>query len=280
MKKQIYILNLLIILFAFSCKQNSSEKELNGHWREIENEYSTWHFYPDSIVFKFSGITQKKTEWKANKSQIRLEIPTFDRNSMGEFVDTINKVSIDYKLSSKKDSLIGTINSNYGKHKLNLLRTKSYSEYLHKKFGIEFTLPKTDSAELVKLDPIHGMKIFMYIENNKIKGKTELSNSLNNLESDIISFREKLQTYYGPKDWRNLKFYLSVYADNNIPDSTITKSLAITTKSNFFINNDFPRPPKNHSHPMKIYRMYENETIEFRAKFNGKTIKSIANTVY
>ena len=246
----------MIILFAFSCRQNSSEEELNGNWREIENEYSTWHFYRDSIVFKLSGNTQNKTEWNANKSQIKLEIPNFDRNSVGELVDTIHKVRIDYTLSSKKDSLFGTINNNYGKHKLNLLKTKSYSEYLNKKFGIEFTLPKTDSAELVKLDPIYGMKIFMYVENNKIKGKTELSNSLNNLEYDIISFREKLQTYFGPKDWRNLKFYLSVYADKVIPDSTITKSLAITTKSNFFINNDFPRPPTNDPHPIKIYRMH------------------------
>ena len=57
--------------------QNSAEKELNGNWREIENEYSTWHFYPDSIVFKIPNEFDEKTAWNANKSQIEFELPTF-----------------------------------------------------------------------------------------------------------------------------------------------------------------------------------------------------------
>ena len=97
MKKSVYISNFLLILLAFSCGQNSSEKELIGNWREIENEYSTWHFYPDSLVFKLSGTTENKTDWKANKSQIEFEIETYDRNSVGKFVDTINKIKIDYR---------------------------------------------------------------------------------------------------------------------------------------------------------------------------------------
>jgi len=117
LRRLIYIVNLLIILLAFSCGQNSSEKELNGNWREIENEYSTWNFYPDSLVFKLSGTTENKTDWKANKSQIEFEIETFDRDSVGKLVDTINKVRIDYQLSDKKDSLFGTLKNNYGVHK-------------------------------------------------------------------------------------------------------------------------------------------------------------------
>lgn len=72
---------------------------------------------------------------------------------------------------------------------------------------------------------------------------------------------------------------MSVYADKKVPDSIITKSLSVTTKSDFFINNDIPRPPDN-TLPIRIYRMYKNEennNLNFR---KAKRIKTIANTVY
>ena len=279
MKKSLYISNFLLILLAFSCGQNSSEKELNGNWREIENEYSTWHFYSDSLVFKLSENTENKTDWKATKSQIEFEIETLDRNSAGEFVDTINKVLINYRLSDSKDSLFGTLKNNWGEHKFSMLKTENYIQYLNRKFGIEFTLPKNDSNELKRIDQVYGMKIFISFENNQLTGKTEFSNSLKNLENDIKRFRDKLETFFGPKDWRIQKFYLSVYADKKVKDSIITKSLSVTTKSDFFINNDIPRPP-NDTIAIKIYRIYDDgksNNVSFR---KAKRLKTSANTVY
>jgi len=270
----------MLFLLAFSCGQNSSEKELNGNWREIENEYSTWHFYPDSLVFKLPSEFDKKTKWNANKSQIEFELRTLYWKSDSSLpIDTTSKILINYKLSDNKDSLFGTIKNNYGIHKFSMLKTKSYSEYLKRKFGIEFTLPKSDSTELIKKDPVYGMKIFMTSVNNKVIGKTELSNSLNSLENDIKRFKDTLETYFGPKDLRIERFYLSVYADKPISDSIITASLPVTIKSDFFIDNDIPRPPGNML-PISIYRMYndeENDNLYFR---KAKKIKTIANTVY
>ncbi|WP_418513421.1 hypothetical protein [Corallibacter sp.] len=279
MKKTVYISNFLLILLVFSCGQNSSEKELNGNWREIENEYSTWHFYPDSLVFKLTGEPDKKTDWRANKSQIEFEIETLEQDSAGKFIDTTNKILIDYQLSRKKDSLFGTLKNNYGVHKFSMLKTENYNEYLNRKFGVKFTLPKSDSTDLIEVDPIYGMKIFICFESNQLIGKTEFSNSLKNLENDIKSFREKLGTFFGPKDWRNQKFYLGVYADEKVTDSIITESLSVTTKSDFFINNDIPRPPNN-TMSIRIYRVYDdgkNNNLGFR---KAKKIKTIANTVY
>ncbi|WP_375239086.1 hypothetical protein [Aurantibacter sp.] len=279
MKKNFYISNLLIVLLTISCGQNSSEKELNGNWREVENEYSTWHFYPDSIVFKSSGTTLEKTDWNANKSQIKLEIPTFDRNSAGNLIDTINKVQIDYKLSKKKDSLFGTLKNNYCVHEFSILKTKNYNEYLNRKFGIELTLPKRDTIGLKNIDTFYGMKIFMTSENDELIKKTEFSASLNNLENDIKRFKDKLVTHFGPKDFRNERFYLSVYADKKISDSIITVNLDVTFKSDFFLDNEIPRPPGD-TIPIRVYRMYsntENNNLNFR---KAKNIKSIANIIY
>ena len=248
----------------FSCGQNSAEKELIGNWREIENEYSTWHFYPDSLVFKLTGEPNKTTDWKASKTQIEFEIETFERNSTGKFIDTIHKILIDYQLSDKKDSLFGTLTNNYGVHNFSMLKTKNYNEYLNRKFGVKITLPKNDSNELKKVDPVYGMKIFMNLENDNIVAKTELSNSLNNLETDIKDFKNKLESYFGTYDLRTERFYLGVYADRHIPDSMITANLAVTIKSNFFLNNEYdaipiPRPPGD-TLPINIYRMYESDS--------------------
>jgi hypothetical protein len=264
---------------VFSCGQNSFEKELYGNWREIENEYSTWHFYPDSLVLKLIGEPDKKIDWSANESQIEFELETFEQNSAGKFIDTTNKIVINYQLSDKKDSLFGTLKNNYGVHKFSMLKAENYNEYLNRKFGVEFTLPKSDSTELIKLDPIYGMKIFISSANNKLIGKTEFSNSLNNLENDIEKFKDKLGTYFGPKDWRIQKFYLSVYADKKITDSIITESLNVTTNSDFFINNDIPRPPSD-TMAIKIYRIYDDrKNINVDLK-KAKIVKTIANTVY
>lgn len=195
MRKSFCISNFLLILLVFACGKNSSEKELYGSWREIENEHSTWHFYPDSLVLKLTREPEEKTDWKANKSQIEFEVETFERNSAGKFIDTINKILIDYQLSDKKDSLFGTLKNNYGVHKFSMLKTENYNEYLNRKFGVEITLPKSDSTELIKVDPIYGMKIFISSENNQLTGKTEFSNSLNNLENDIKSFKDKLGAF-------------------------------------------------------------------------------------
>ena len=270
----------MIILLAFSCGQNSSEKKLNGKWYEIENDYSTWHFHQDSLVFKLAGNTEEKVEWKANKSEIEFEHPTFYWNSLGKPVDTINKVLINYKLSDKKDSLFGTLKNNYGIHKFSMLRTKNYNEYLNRKFGIEFSLPKENSAEFIETQAIYGLKIIMGFVNNKVICKTEFSNTLNNLEYDIKTFKDKLKTEIEAQDISNeFKFHLSVYADKKISDSTITASLPVTIRSDLFKVYDFPRPP-NDTMSIKIYRIYQSDKKENLSLRKSKRIKTIANTVY
>jgi hypothetical protein len=288
LKKSVYILNFLLILLAFSCGQNSSEKELNGNWREIENEYSTWHFYPDTIVFKLAGITEEKTEWQADKPKIELELPTFYWDSLGKIIDTINRVQINYQLSNKKDSLFGTLKNNYGVHQFSLLKTENYYDYLNRKFGIEFSLPKNNSAELITDDPIYGMKIFMGISNNKIKGRTEVSESLNNLEFDIKKFKDSIKPYEQHqiethKMFLDKRFHLRVFADKNIPDSTITEYLKVTISlKNSEADKHIPKRfigQKRDTLPIRIYRIFENKDTNPR-NLKAEEIKTIANTVY
>lgn len=288
----------MIFILVFSCGQNSYEEDLNGNWREIDNEYSTLHFYPDSLVFKVSGNTEGIVEWRANKSKIEFDLQSFNLDSLGMPVDPNNKVLINYQLSVKKDSLFGTLKSNYGIHPLSMLKTKSYSEYLSRKFGIEFTLPKDSSAKYLdrntfiknpnsyNLYPIYGMKIFMGISNNKVIGKTEISENIDKLEFDIKRFKDSIK----PNEQHQIethemfldeRFHIRVFADKNIQDSIITNHLKTTiTLKNSELDKHYPerfRGQKRDTLPIKIYRIFENENPRH---LKGKEIKTIANTVY
>ncbi|WP_179340051.1 hypothetical protein [Winogradskyella ludwigii] len=281
----------MLILLAFSCGQNSSEKDLTGDWREIESEFSTWHFYPDSLILKFPGEWDEKTEWKANNSQIEFELPTFFWDSLGTPRDTINKILISYELSDNKDSLFGTLNNNWSEHKFSLLRTKSYIDYLKKKFGIQFTLPNDSSGIYMgstsfstiggyKLHPIYGLKIFMKSSKSGVIVKTELSENLNNLEFDIKRFKDNIKHWDEPPIGTNEMYlderlHLRVFADKSIPDSIITNKLKVTINQN---SNEFNKHYSD-TLPIRIYRILKSQGIEPR-NIKGKEIKTIANTVY
>lgn len=253
-------------------------------WYEIENEYSTWHFYPDSLVLKLSGYTEYKAKWQGDKSTIAFEIPTYDWDSLGKPIDTINKIQINYQLSNRGDSLFGTLKNNYGIHEFSLIKTSNYIEYLHRRFGLKFSLPKEHENELIDIESTEGMKIFMDFENHKVIAKTEYSNSLSNLEDDIKKFKDRLGSGRLEADWqKEFGFNLYVYADKKISDSLINTSLRLTVKSDLFKRHDLPRPPNN-SKPINIYRIYDTKEVheienysEFR---KAKKIKTNAKTVF
>lgn len=291
LRNLLYILNFLIFILLFSCGQNSAEKELNGNWREIENEYSTWNFYPDSLILKFPNESDEKLHWKANKSQIEFEHRIFGFDSLGNNIDTINKVLINYQFSDNEDRLFGTLKNNWGEHKFSLLRTQNYIDYLKKKFGIEFTLPNDSSGIYMggtsfstiggyKLHPIYGLKIFMESSNNDITAKTELSGNLNNLRSDIKKFKDNVKHWDEPPIGTNEMYldgrlHFRVFADKSIPDSIITNKLKVT------INQKSSEFNKHYSDtlPISIYRILKTKGIEPQ-NIKGKEIKTIANIVY
>lgn len=287
MKKLLYIqvslIFILLFILLFPRGQNSAEKELNGDWRDIESEYVTWHFYPDGLVLKI-GDRDEKTEWKANKSKIEFEFPEFGFDALGNKIDTINKVLITYQLSDNKDSLFGSWKDNWGIHKFSLLKTKNYIDYLKKKFGIEFILPKDSSSINLgqmyhstiggkKLHPDYGLKIFMGSSNDEIVARTELSENLSNLEFDIKRFKDSIRplSEYIPKEnelYSDERFHLRVFADKSISDSIITNKLKVTiNKKNSELNKHYPD-----TLPIRIYRILKTKGIAPR-NIKGKEIK-------
>lgn len=299
LRKPIYILNLLLIILAFSCGQSSSKKQLNGKWFEIDNEYSTWTFYADSLLLK--GDSKEKVEWIATESEIEFNIPTFYWDSLGKPIDIEDKITVRYKLSTDKDSLFGTLENRYGVHKFGLLKAENYIEFLHKRYGIKFSLPEDNSVKYLSqsnnhgLNRIYGLKVLIGYSNGKIIGRTELSGNLKHLESDIRIFKDSIKPYEHPRnDTREIskdehkilldrRFHLRVFADKNISDSIITKYLSITIRGDTSSFNKYfamfkSKPPKTIA--IKIFRIYNSEEIESYYGIRGRKIKTIANTVY
>ena len=276
LKRHIYIFAIIAELILISCGQNSYEEELNGKWYEIKNDGITrLNFKSDSLII--TDLRTQTVEWSADESKIEFDYNLMFPDSLGK---KIKKTILEYNLSSTKDTLFARIIDTQKELQFNLIRANNYIDYLNKKSGIKFELPKDDESKHINLDGNYGLKIFMGYSNNKIIGKTEFSDDLNNLESDIITFKDSLITGRPDLDVRNdFRFHLRVFADKKISDSIITRNLPMTIKSGIFKTYDFPRPP-NDTVPIRIYRIYKSVEKEDLGFLKGRKIKTIANTVY
>lgn len=251
------------------------------------------HFYPDSLVY--DEEYKETVEWKASNHEIEFSLPS------NLWLDSIKDVKVKYKLSNNKDTLFGTFINMNGEVKASLLRADNYIEYLNKKFGLEFTLPKDSSAKYLdrfafnkepngyNLYPIYGMRIFMDISNNKITAKTELSENLNYLKSDIKTFKDSIKPYEQHQIdthemYLDRRFHLRVFADKEIADSTITKYLKTTIHlKNSEADKHLPenlRGKKRDTLPIRIFRIYKGQVEIERSNLIGREIKTIANNVY
>jgi len=289
LKKTISLLGFFIISLLFSCGQNSYEKELNGTWYEVENEYYTWNFLPDSLIIE--GDTKERVKWKATKSNIHIKAPLFYTDSLGKSKDTIDPILMKYQLSKKKDSLYGTLQNIYGTFPIALLKADNYIDYLNKKYGIEFSISQDNSAELIDTDNIYGLKVFFGRSNtNEIIGRTALSKDLTDLEADIKNFKDSIKPYeeYQIKThelYLERRFHLRVFADKTIPDSTITKYLKATIpiKNTKVDTTYLPKkfqPVKGDTVPIRIYRIFKNKEELSPWEIGGKKIQTRAYNVY
>jgi len=280
LKNPLYIPIFLIFILVFSCGQNSSEKKLNGKWFEVENEnrYNYWHFYQDSLLF-----AEDKVEWQASDSKIEFDYITYIWDSIGKQIDYQDKIVINYQLYNNNDSLFGILINKYGRHKLSLLKAKNYIEFLKKRYQIDFSLPEVNSIEHMPIDDKYGLKVFIGYFNEKVVGRTELSADLNQLESDIITFKDSIKSTGRPEldNYNDFRFHLRVFADKKISDSIITELLPVTIKGdissiNEHLTEKFKRKTTD-TIPIRIYRIYESKEDE---RMKGKKIKTIANNVY
>lgn len=259
-------------MMLISCGRNEHEKQLYGKWYELESNLVTLlDFNSDSL-----RITDSKTQsvsWTANQSKIRFDYNTWE--------DGLQKTILEYNLSVKKDTLFTKFVKPKREQKFNLIRADNYIDFLNKKSGLKFKLPENDISEYIEFDSQYGLKIFIgYSGTNNIIKKTQFSDDLANLKDDIKKIKNNLITGRPETDLAiDYRFHFRIFADRDISDSIITKSLAVTENSDLFKTNDYPRPP-NDTLPIKIYRIYQTKEENNLDILKGIKLKTIANTVY
>ena len=216
-------------------------------------------FYPDSLIFR--ELYSQNVEWTANDS-----IFEFDYTYKHPF--TINKTETkisNYRLSKEIDSLFCEIKIPVGINKFTFLRAESYVDFLSKKNGVKLNLPIDLQVEHIELDSEYGFKIYIKNDKGALIGLTELGNSMDSLNSDLMKFVKK----FDQKDRFHLDIlkretHFRIFADSSISDKQIMDFLQKT----------------NNTEIEKGYRIYATKEIQNLGYLRGKPIKTIANNGY
>ncbi|MEP3967399.1 MAG: hypothetical protein ABJM08_00200 [Nonlabens sp.] len=245
--------------------------KLQGRWFNLENEYDQWDFNNDTLY-----VIDERVLYDATASKIKFDIPTLDyyEDTIWEYRDI--KILINYKLSQSNDSLYGTLRNGHGTYDFSLIKAESYEEYLNKKFNLKFQLLENDSVKISTTIPKYGLKIFMGKTDSTIISKTELSNNLNSMKSDIKIFKDSIR----PNELYEVQnhdemidewFHIRVFADKQIPDSIITYTLQQT--KTFKNQEKWKGEDVDYRMPIRIYRVFKNCNQTNPDSVKGKWIK-------
>ena len=213
-------------------------------------------FYPDSLIFR--ELYSQNVEWTANESSFVFD---YTYKHPFEVNKTETKVS-NYRFSKKKDSLFCEVKIPVEINKFTFLRAENYVDFLSKKYGIKLNLPIDLQVEHIELDSEYGFKIYIKKDKGALIGLTELGNSMDSLNSDLMKFVEK----FDQKDQFHLdklkhETHFRIFADSSISDKQIMDFLQKV----------------NNMEIEKGYRIYATKEIQNLGYLRGKPIKTIAN---
>jgi hypothetical protein len=227
------LLLLTILLIFLSCKKENEKSDFIGNWSTISesNINIDVQFFKDSIVHHNPLVGRiESAKWKVIGNKIHQSF--LNNNSPLEEKEVEN--ILDYKFNLEKDTLFIKRESDsvyFGVFR----KIKNSYEYFENKIGFEIKLEK-ESEELISAgNNDYNFNIYIGLKNNKIIAKTDYSNNLNELPSQLINFKSRISE----KDEKFIKYAL--FIDNNIPNKTVDsiKSLFIKeiVKRTFIVKN-------------------------------------------
>jgi len=209
-----------------SCSKNKYEKKIIGTWYE-QDEIEKLKFVSDSL---FVNNGSKIGTWKANKTYI-------EYNWVDSFSDSIIKTKYPYKLKSSDTIIFTSTTPPYKKYVY--IKSNSFIDFLFRKNNVEIDLKKNNNAILNNTQNRYGIKIFVSYKNNKIKTKSEYSESIENLDYDLKMILKETEPFL-KKDfenfpsffeinkisferWKKAKLYYSIFADKKVPKDSLNK---------------------------------------------------------
>jgi hypothetical protein len=228
----------ILLLFIFtsllsSCNEENRKSDFIGNWTSISDENFDFdidiEFFKDSMVIDnslFYGTYSNKWKVKGDKiEQALIRGNKFDLNYKNTNYYKFNSTKDTLFIKNERDSIL------YFK----FAKINNGFEYFENKIGLKIELKKVSDNLISAGNNDFNFNIYISTKNNKIIAKTDFSNNLNKLASQLINFKSKIYE----KDLDKIKYVL--FIDKNVSNKKIDsiKSLFIKeiVEKTFIVKN-------------------------------------------
>tara|TARA_R110002051_G_scaffold323597_1_gene417756 strand:+ start:4638 stop:5384 length:747 start_codon:yes stop_codon:yes gene_type:complete len=247
--RKILILFIFTSLFIF-CKKENEKSDFIGNWSSISDE--NFDLDIDIEFFKDSMIIDNSLNYGTHSNKWEVIDDKIEQTLLRGNSDLNYKNTNYYKFNSTKDTLF-IKNERDSIPYFKFVKINNGFEYFENKIGLKIDLEKR-SGELISAEnnDFH-FNTYIGLKNNKIIAKTDYSNNLNKLLSQILNFKSSISE----KDEKKIKYVL--FIDKNIPNKKIDsiKSLFIREiVGKIFIVKNYKENKWNE--PISWLGIYEN----------------------
>lgn len=231
MKKTLLLISITFF-GLFSCEKTITKSDFIGNWSTTSdtNVHIDIEFYLDSMVVNESLTSHSYTDdWVIEGSKIKQSLIRGDTSTLNR------KNTLNYKFNTAKDTLF-LKHENENQYHIKLTKINNGFNYFKNKVGINFKFKK-NTQKLTPADTSsYKINIYLGFKNNKFIAKTDASNDLNSLITEVLDLNE----IYPKKEHQLLQYML--FIDERVPqkkiDSIKTK-LDEIHRNKIFIVYDF-----------------------------------------
>ncbi|MBL4642054.1 MAG: hypothetical protein JKY44_00545 [Flavobacteriaceae bacterium] len=243
---------LLLFIFTslfISCNKENEKFYFIGNWSTTSdtNFNIDIQFFKDSMVIDDSLIYGTySNKWKVKGSKIEQTLLRGDKSILNY------KNTNYYKFNLTKDTLF-IKNDLDSIHYFKFAKINNGFEYFENKIGLRIKLEKVSDGLITAGNDDYNFNIYISTKNNKIIAKTDYSNNLNNLASQLFNFKSQIPV----KDEKKLKYVL--FIDKNVSNKKIDSIKSLFIKEiveKIFIVKNYKENRWNE--PINWLGIYEN----------------------
>lgn len=209
--KKIVLLISITFFGLFSCEKTITKSDFIGNWSTTSDTevYIDIEFYRDSMVVNESLTSHRYTDdWVIKGSKIKQSLIRGDTSTLNR------KNTVNYKFNTTKDTLF--LKHEYeNQYHIKLTRINDGFNYFKNKVGINFKFKK-NTQKLISADTSnYKINIYVGFRDNKFIAKTDASNDLNSLITEVLELKE----IYPKKEHQLLQYML--FIDEKVPQKKI-----------------------------------------------------------
>jgi hypothetical protein len=178
------IITCILLIFLFSCSSSKDKEKLIGNWyaKNDNNTIVEFQFSNDSLIIYDEIFGKYSQDWEINKDKIHL-------TNINGFTNK-KQLTYSYRLDNSNELLNLEVLGDTIIQLPELRKAKNAFDFFKKIIDLEIELPKSTS-ELKNISQSNNLNFNIYagFKHNNLVVKTDFSPNLNNLNSEVNSFR-------------------------------------------------------------------------------------------